>query len=193
MKLVFFAMLDKGLREVNNPSAIFLSRADKPVSGSNIMVTWEGSRPILVEVQALVNESHLGNPRRIAVGFDYNRLSMLLAVLQRHGGVVTYDQDVFVNVVGGIRVMETAIDLPILLSVISSLKNKPLPHDLIAFGEIGLAGEVRPVQNGQERIKEAAKHGFKRAIVPRANMQKSSAKDIEIIPVQYLQEAITKI
>ena len=187
-----FAMTDGGLKEVSNPSAIFLSRHEKPASGSVVMVTWEGSRPLLVEVQALVDESHLGNPRRVAVGLDQNRLAMLLAVLHRHGGVPTYDQDVFINVVGGVRVVETAIDLSIQLAIISSLKNKPLPADLVVFGEVGLSGEIRPVQSGQERLREAAKHGFKTAIVPKANAPKKQIGDLKIIPVQYLQEAINQ-
>lgn len=189
-ELGIFAMTDRGLREVSNPSAIFLSRYETPVPGSLIMVTWEGSRPMLVEVQALVDESHTANPRRVTVGLDQNRLAMLLAVLHRHGGIASYDQDVFVNVVGGVRVMETAADLAILLAVISSLRNKPLPNDLVVFGEIGLAGEIRPVQSGQERIKEAAKHGFKRAIVPYGNAPKTGLVGIEIHAVQCLSEAL---
>lgn len=192
-ELGVFAMLDKGLREVSNPSAIFLSRAETSGAGSAVMVTWEGTRPILVEIQALADQSHLGNPRRVTVGLEYNRLSMLLAVLHRHGGVATYDQDVFVNVVGGMRILETAVDLPILLSIISSLNNKALPTDLVIFGEVGLGGEIRPVQNGLERLKEAAKHGFKRAIIPKANAPKGKSKDIKIIPVQYLHEALAII
>jgi DNA repair protein RadA/Sms len=186
-------MLDKGLREVSNPSAIFLSRAEMPGAGSSVMVTWEGSRPILIEIQALADQSHLGNPRRVTVGLEYNRLSMLLAVLHRHGGIATYDQDVFVNVVGGMRILETAVDLPILLSIISSLNNKVLPTDLVIFGEVGLGGEIRPVQNGLERLREAAKHGFKRAIIPKANAPKEKIKDLKIISVQYLHEALAVI
>lgn len=189
-ELGIFAMTDKGLRQVNNPSAIFLSRYNSPISGSVVMVTWEGSRPLLVEVQALVNESHFGNPRRVTVGLEQNRLAMLLAVLHRHGGVVTYDQDVFLNVVGGVRVTETAADLAQILAVLSSLKNRPIPHETVVFGEVGLAGEIRPVQSGQERLREAAKHGFKRAIVPKANMPKAGMADMEVIGVQSLQEAL---
>jgi DNA repair protein RadA/Sms len=189
-ELGVFAMTEKGLREVNNPSAIFLSRGVDPVPGSVVMVTWEGSRPLLVEVQALVDASHLSNPRRVTVGLDTNRLSMLLAVLHRHGGVASYDQDVFVNVVGGVRVTETAADLALLLAVISSLRNKPLPQDLIVFGEVGLAGEIRPVPSGQERLREAAKHGFKRAIMPKANAPKGKVDGIEVIAVQRLDEAL---
>lgn len=192
-ELGVFAMLDKGLREVTNPSAIFLSRTKAPGAGSSVMVTWEGSRPILVEIQALADQSHLGNPRRVTVGLEYNRLSMLLAVLHRHGSVATYDQDIFVNVVGGMRILETAADLPILLSIVSSLNNKTLLTDLVIFGEVGLGGEIRPVQNGLERLKEAAKHGFTRAIIPCANVPKEKIKGIEIIAVQYLREALTVI
>lgn len=189
-ELGIFAMTDKGLREVTNPSAIFLSRCAEPVSGSIVMVTWEGTRPMLVEVQALVDTSHLANPRRVTVGLDTNRLAMLLAVLHRHGGLASYDQDVFVNVVGGVRVTETGADLAVLLAILSSLRNRPLPHDLIVFGEIGLAGEIRPVPSGQERLREAAKHGFKRAIVPKANAPKGGIDGLEIIAVQQLQEAL---
>lgn len=173
-ELGIFAMTDKGLRQVSNPSAIFLSHYPAPIPGSVVMVTWEGSRPLLVEVQALVNESHSGNPRRVTVGLEQNRLAMLLAVLQRHGGIITYDQDVFLNVVGGVRVTETAADLPQLLSVLSSLKSRPLAANTIVFGEVGLAGEIRPVQSGQERLREAAKYGFTRAIVPTQMYPKKS-------------------
>lgn len=189
-ELGIFAMTDKGLKGVNNPSAIFLSRYDQPVAGSVVMVTWEGSRPMLVEVQALVDENHMGNPRRVTIGLEQNRLALGLAVLHRHGGIITYNQDVFVNVVGGVRVFETAADLAVLFAVLSSLKNKPLPNDLIVFGEVGLAGEIRPVQSGQERIKEAAKHGFKRAIVPHANIPKSPISGMEILGVKCLSEAL---
>lgn len=192
-ELGVFAMTDGGLREVNNPSAIFLSRYEQPVAGSSVMVTWEGSRPLLVEVQALVDESHLANPRRVTVGLDQNRLSMLLAVLHRHAGIATYNQDVFVNVVGGMRVTETAADLALLLAIVSSLKNRPLPADLIIFGEVGLAGEIRPVQSGQERLREAAKHGFKRAIVPKGNAPKKINDDMTIVPVTDLLTAIQNI
>ncbi len=193
-ELGIFAMTDKGLRQVNNPSAIFLSRYEKPVPGSVVMVSWEGTRPLLVEVQALVDETPLGNPRRITVGLEQNRLAMLLAVLHRHGSVATYNQDVFVNVVGGVRIAETGADLAQILAVISSLKNRPLPLDLVTFGEVGLAGEIRPVQSGQERIREAAKHGFKRAIVPKANMVKGKAMDgMTIIGVESLAEALAQV
>lgn len=191
-ELGIFAMTEKGLRQVNNPSAIFLSHYPEPIAGSVVMVSWEGSRPLLVEVQALVDQSHLGNPRRVTVGLEQNRLAMLLAVLHRHGGVVTYDQDVFVNVVGGVRVGETAADLAQIFAVISSLKNRPIPTDTVIFGEVGLAGEIRPVQSGQERLREAAKHGFKRAIVPLANVSKKETK-LEILGVQSLSEALAHL
>ena len=154
------------------------------------MVTWEGSRPMLIEVQALVDESYLANPRRVTVGLEQNRLAIALAVLHRHCGVATYNQDVFVNIVGGVRVSETAADLAMLLAVVSSLKNRPLPADLIVFGEVGLAGEIRPVQSGQERLKEAAKHGFKRAIVPYANAPKTPIEGMEVRAVKNLSEAL---
>ncbi|MBI2780128.1 MAG: DNA repair protein RadA [Gammaproteobacteria bacterium] len=192
-ELGVFAMTEKGLREVTNPSAIFLSRHQEEVPGSVIMVTREGTRPLLVEVQALVAESHSPNPRRVTVGLDQNRLAMLLAVLHRHGGIAMYDQDVFVNVVGGVRVTETAADLPLLLAALSSLRNRPLPSDLVVFGEVGLAGEIRPVQSGPDRLREAAKHGFKRAIVPKANVPKQAIKDFEVIGVQRLAEAIDSL
>ncbi len=189
-ELGIFAMTDKGLREISNPSAIFLSRYPQPVAGSVIMATKEGTRPLLVEVQALVDPSHMANPRRVGVGLDMQRLSMLLAVLHRHGGVVTYDQDVFVNVVGGVQVTETAIDLPVVLAVMSSLRNKALPHDLIVFGELGLAGELRPIQGGQERLREAAKHGFKRAIIPLANAPKETNLDLTVYTARSLTEVM---
>ena len=192
-ELGVFAMTDRGLREVNNPSAIFLSRHEEEVAGSVIMVTREGSRPMLVEVQALVDTSHMPNPRRVTVGLDQNRLAMLLAVLHRHGGIATYDQDVFINVVGGVRISETGADLAVLLAVLSSLRNTTLPKELIVFGEVGLAGEIRPVPNGLERLKEAAKHGFKRAIVPKANAPKDALSDIEVTPVVRLVDALNSI
>ncbi len=189
-ELGVFAMTDKGLRQVSNPSAIFLSRYATPVAGSAVMVTWEGSRPLLVEVQALVDQTHLANPRRVVVGMDYNRLAMLLAVLHRHAGIVTFDQDIFVNMVGGLKVTETGVDLAVLLAVLSSLKNKPLPAHLVVFGEVGLSGEIRPVPSGQERIREAAKHGFKIAIIPKANAPKQNPEGMKVIPVENLQQAI---
>ena len=180
-------------REVSNPSAIFLSRHAKDVAGSVIMVTREGTRPLLVEVQALVDASHLSNPRRVTVGLESNRLAMLLAVFHRHGGVATYDQDVFVNVVGGVRISETGADLAILLAVLSSLRDRPLPRDLVVFGEVGLAGEIRPVQNGPERLREAAKHGFQRAIVPAANAPKKGISGIAITGLTRIQEALESL
>ncbi|GAA3904302.1 DNA repair protein RadA [Halomonas cibimaris] len=189
-ELGVFAMLEQGLKEVKNPSAIFLSRNEEQAPGSLVMVVWEGTRPILVEVQALVDESALGNPRRVAVGLDPNRLAMLLAVLNRHGGLFTGDQDVFLNVVGGVKVLETSADLAVLLAVVSSLQNRALPRELVVFGEVGLSGEIRPVPSGQERIAEAAKHGFTRAIVPRANAPKKSPKGMDVIPVDKLSDAL---
>jgi DNA repair protein RadA/Sms len=191
-ELGVFAMTDSGLKPVNNPSAIFLSRHDEPVPGSIITVIREGSRPLLIEVQALVDESHSSNPRRICLGLDANRLNMLLAVMHRHGGIALFDQDVFVNVVGGVRVTETGADTALLLAALSSFRNRPLPTDLITFGEIGLAGEIRPVPNGQERLREAAKHGFKHAIVPKANMPKKgeTIEGLHITPVQRVSELV---
>jgi DNA repair protein RadA/Sms len=190
-ELGVFAMGEKGLKEVPNPSAIFLSGGSTQQPGSCVMVTREGTRPLLVEVQALVDSSPLSNPRRVAVGLEQNRLAMLLAVLHRHGGIVTSDQDVFVNVVGGIRVQETAADLPVLLAVLSSLRDRPLAEKTIAFGEVGLSGEIRPIPNGEERLREAATHGFKRAIVAKGNAPKSgSFKGLEVIGVQRLAEAL---
>ncbi len=192
-ELGIFAMTEKGLMEVSNPSAIFLSRAEAPAPGSIVMVVWEGTRPLLVEAQALVDSSVLGNPRRVAVGFEQNRLAMLLAVLHRHGGLEVGDQDVFVNAVGGIRVAETSSDLALLLAIISSFRNKPLPRDMICFGEVGLSGEIRPVPNGQERIREAAKHGFTRAIVPAANLPKQAISGMSVIGVGRLIDALDAI
>ncbi len=190
-ELGVFAMGDKGLREVPNPSAIFLSGSSTPQSGSAVMVTREGTRPLLVEVQALVDHSPLANPRRVTLGLEQNRLAMLLAVLHRHGGIGVFDQDVFVNVVGGIRVQETAADLPVLLAVLSSLRDKPLAEKTVVFGEVGLSGEIRPVPNGEERLKEAATHGFKRAIVPKANAPKrGKVGEMEVIGVDRLAEAL---
>jgi len=192
-ELGVFAMTDKGLREVSNPSAIFLSQHVEEAPGSVVMVTREGTRPLLVEIQALVDDSQLGNPRRVSVGLEQNRLAMLLAVLHRHAGVVTSDQDVFVNAVGGVRITETGADLAVLSAVLSSLRDRSLPQDLIIFGEVGLAGEIRPVQNGPERLREAAKHGFRRAIVPRHNIPKGGVEGLEIEPVSKLAEALEKV
>lgn len=188
-ELGVFAMTDRGLREVPNPSAIFLSRYDEAIPGSIVMVSREGTRPLLVEVQALVDDAH-AQPRRVALGLDQNRLAMLLAVMHRHGGVQTTGQDVFVNVVGGVKVMETGSDLAVLLAVASSLRGKALPQHLAVFGEVGLSGEIRPVPNGQERLREAVKHGFKTAIVPRANMPQQSIKGLNVIAVGRLHEAL---
>lgn len=192
-ELGVFAMTEQGLKEVKNPSAIFLSRDELPAAGSVVMVVWEGTRPLLVEIQALVDDSPLGNPRRVAVGLEQNRLAMLLAVLHRHGGLQVGDQDVFVNVVGGVKVLETSADLALLLAIVSSFRDRALPQDLVVFGEVGLAGEIRPVPSGQERIHEAAKHGFKRAIVPHANAPKSGVAGMEIIAVKKLSEALEAI
>lgn len=189
-----FTMTEIGLKSVSNPSAIFLSRHESPVPGSMAMVTWEGSRPLLVEVQALVDDSPLGNPRRITVGLEHNRLALLLAVLHRHGGIAMYDQDVYINIVGGVRVTETAADLPVLLAAVSSFRSEALDSAWVSFGEVGLAGEIRPVPNGQERLREAAKHGFKRAIVPAANAPKSaSIKGLEVIPVRRIEDALQSL
>ena len=189
-ELGVFGMTEQGLREVKNPSAIFLSRGDEQTPGSSVMVLWEGTRPLLVEIQALVDHSMLANPRRVAVGLEQNRLVLLLAVLHRHGGLQMSDQDVFVNVVGGVKVGETGADLALLLALISSFRNRPLPQDLVVFGEVGLAGEIRPVTSGQERISEAAKHGFKRAIVPFANKPKSAVENMEVFTVKKLSDAL---
>lgn len=192
-ELGVFAMLESGLREVNNPSAIFLSRDEQPAAGSVVMATWEGTRPLLVEVQALVDTSQLANPRRVAVGLDHNRLSMLLAVLHRHGRIFTGDQDVFLNIVGGVKVLETSADLAVILALVSSLKNQALPLELMAIGEVGLSGEIRPVPSGQERIREAAKHGFTRALVPKANQPKEKIPGLEVLAVTRLEEALELI
>ena len=189
-ELGVFGMTEQGLREVKNPSAIFLSRGDEQTPGSSVMVLWEGTRPLLVEIQVLVDHSMLANPRRVAVGLEQNRLALLLAVLHRHGGLQMSDQDVFVNVVGGVKVGETGADLALLLALISSFRNRPLPQDLVVFGEVGLAGEIRPVTSGQERISEAAKHGFKRAIVPFANKPKSAVENMEVFTVKKLADAL---
>jgi len=197
-ELGVFAMTEEGLKAVSNPSAIFLSRHDTPVPGSIIMVTREGTRPLLVEVQALVDESHLGNPRRVTLGLEQNRLAMLLAVLHRHAGIPLHDQDVFVNVVGGVKVTETASDTALILAALSSFRDQALSNDIVSFGEIGLAGEIRPVPNGLERLREAAKHGFKRAIIPAANKPKKSEiakddllKEMQIIAVSRVDELLS--
>lgn len=192
-ELGVFAMTELGLKQVKNPSAIFLSRANEPAPGSVVMVIWEGSRPLLVEIQALVDESPYGSPRRVSVGLDSNRIAMLLAVMHRHGGIQAADQDVYVNVVGGIKVSETSADLALLVAILSSMRNKPLDQDLIVFGEVGLAGEIRPVPSGQERIFEAGKHGFKRAIVPMANIPKGGVAGMELIGVHNLAQALDQL
>lgn len=192
-ELGVFAMSEKGLREVSNPSALFLSHHGGQVPGSCVMVTQEGTRPLLVEIQALVDEAHAPNPRRLSVGLEQNRLAMLLAVLHRHAGIPCFDQDVFVNAVGGVKITEPGADLAVLLAIVSSLKNKPLPEKMVVFGEVGLAGEVRPVQRGQERLKEAAKLGFTQAIIPKANKPKQALPGIEVIEVERVEEAVSKM
>jgi DNA repair protein RadA/Sms len=188
-----FAMTERGLRGVSNPSALFLSHHAGPVPGSCILVTNEGTRPLLVEVQALVDDAHGQNPRRLAVGLEQNRLAMLLAALHRHGGVACYDQDVFVNAVGGVRIAEPAADLAVLLAIVSSLRSRPLAEKLVAFGEVGLAGEVRPAPRGQERLREAAKLGFRRAIIPKANAPRHAIDGIEVVAVERLADAIAEL
>lgn len=190
-ELGVFAMLDVGLKEVKNPSSIFLNKSSEPSPGSVVTVVWEGTRPLLIELQALVDGTSMGHPRRIAVGLDTNRLSMILAILNRHGGVFTGDQDVFLNVVGGVRVTETSADLATLLAVVSSLRDKPLPKDWVVFGELGLNGELRPVPNGQERITEAAKHGFRKAIIPKANAPKKPIEGMTVIGANRLDEVFS--
>jgi DNA repair protein RadA/Sms len=192
-ELGVFAMTDKGLREVSNPSALFLSQHGAQVPGSCVMVTQEGTRPLLVEIQALLDEAHAPNPRRLSLGLEQNRLAMLLAVLHRHAGIACFDQDVFINAVGGVKITEPGADLAVLLAIVSSLKNKPLPEKLVVFGEVGLAGEVRPVQRGQERLKEAAKLGFTQAIIPKANAPKQKIAGMEIIAVERVEEAVVKM
>lgn len=190
-ELGFFAMESSGLKEVKNPSAMFLSRADQPAPGSVVTVLWEGTRPLLVEIQALVTESQYGNPRRLAVGLDQNRLAMLLAVLSRHGGIFTGNDEIYTNVVGGIKVGETSSDLAIMAGIVSSLKDRIIPYDTVIFGEVGLNGEIRPVANGHARLNEAAKHGFKRALIPKANKPKQEIGGLEIEAVNTIQQALT--
>ncbi len=192
-ELGVFAMTEEGLKQVTNPSAIFLSRNEQESPGSMVTVTREGSRPLLVEVQALVDESHFGAPKRLTLGLEQNRLAMLLAVLNRHGGIPMHDQDVFLNVVGGVRISEPASDLPVLLAIFSSYRGHSIPKDWIAFGEIGLSGEIRPVQNGEERLKEAVKQGFKHAIVPLANQPKKKINGLTVHGVTHLAQAIDLI
>jgi DNA repair protein RadA/Sms len=191
-ELGVFAMTDKGLRGVSNPSALFLSQHGQTVPGSCVMVTQEGTRPLLVEVQALVDTAHVPNPRRLAVGLEQNRLAMLLAVLHRHAGIACFDQDVFLNAVGGVKITEPAADLAVLLAIHSSMRNKALPKGLIVFGEVGLAGEIRPSPRGQERLKEAAKLGFSCALIPRANAPKRPIDGLQVVAVERIEEAIEK-
>jgi DNA repair protein RadA/Sms len=192
-ELGVFAMTDKGLRGVSNPSALFLSQHGQQVAGSCVLVTQEGTRPLLVEIQALVDEAHSPSPRRLSVGLEQNRLAMLLAVLHRHAGIACFDQDVFVNAVGGVKIGEPAADLAVLLAIVSSLRNRPLPQKLIAFGEVGLAGEIRPAPRGQERLKEAAKLGFTHALIPKANAPKQPIRGIEVIALERVEQAVDKM
>ncbi len=192
-ELGVFAMTDRGLKGVANPSALFLSKHDVQVAGSCVMATQEGTRPLLVEIQALVDAAHVPNPRRLSVGLDQQRLAMLLAVLHRHAGIAASDQDVFVNAVGGVRIGEPAADLAVLLAVVSSMRDKPLPRGLIAFGEVGLAGEIRPAPRGQERLREAAKLGFSMALIPRANAPKQAIEGLEVIAVDRVEHALTRV
>ena len=192
-ELGVFAMTELGLKEVSNPSAIFLSRGEAALAGSVVTVIREGSRPMLVEVQALVDDSPLGNPRRVSVGLEQNRLAMLLAILHRHGGITCNDQDVFINVVGGVKLSETGADLAVLAAVLSSLRNKAVPQDWVLFGEVGLTGEIRPVQAGEERIHDAAKHGFSHVIVPVANAPRKPIKGIKVTAVKHLSDAISAL
>ena len=189
-ELGVFAMTDRGLRGVSNPSALFLSQHERQVPGSCVLITQEGTRPLLVEVQALVDGSQMANPRRLAVGLEQSRLAMLLAVLHRHAGVACFDQDVFINAVGGVRIGEPAADLAVLLAVVSSFRNKALPRGLAVFGEVGLAGEIRPAPRGQERLREAVKLGFSRALIPKANAPKKSIEGLEVVPVERVEEAL---
>jgi len=192
-ELGVFAMTERGLKGVSNPSALFLSQHDTQVPGSCVMVTQEGTRPLLVEIQALVDSSHAPNARRLSVGLEQNRLAMLLAVLHRHAGVAAFDQDVFINAVGGVKIAEPAADLAVLLAINSSMRNKPLPRQLVVFGEVGLAGEIRPAPRGQERLREAAKLGFTMAMIPKANAPKQPIDGLEIIAVDRIEEAMSKI
>jgi DNA repair protein RadA/Sms len=197
-ELGVFAMTDRGLKGVSNPSALFLSQHGPDghggdVPGSCVLVTQEGTRPLLVEIQALVDTAHVPNPRRLSVGLDPQRLAMLLAVLHRHAGIAAFDQDVFINAVGGVRIGEPAADLAVLLAIVSSMRNQPLPRGLIAFGEVGLAGEIRPAPRGQERLREAAKLGFSLALIPRANAPKHAIEGLEVVAVDRLEQALERI
>ena len=189
-ELGVFAMTDRGLRGVSNPSALFLSQHAQRVAGACVLVTQEGTRPLLVEVQALVDGAHAPNPRRLSVGLEQNRLAMLLAVLHRHAGIALFDQDVFINAVGGVRIGEPAADLAVVLAVVSSLKNRPLPAGLAVFGEVGLAGEIRPAPRGQERLREAAKLGFSRVLIPRANLPKRAIEGLETVALDRVEDAL---
>jgi DNA repair protein RadA/Sms len=189
-ELGVFAMTDRGLRGVANPSALFLSQHQRQVAGSCVLVTQEGTRPLLVEIQALVDTAHVANPRRLAVGLEASRLAMLLAVLNRHAGVACFDQDVFINAVGGVRIGEPAADLAVMLAIVSSLRNRPLPRGLAVFGEVGLAGEIRPAPRGQERLREAAKLGFSRALIPKANAPKRPIEGLEAIALDRIDQAL---
>ena len=192
-ELGVFAMTEKGLKGVSNPSALFLSQHDNQVPGSCVMVTQEGTRPLLVEIQALVDTSHLPNARRLSVGLEQNRLAMLLAVLHRHAGIAAFDQDVFINAVGGVKITEPAADLAVLLAINSSMRNKPLPRGLVVFGEVGLAGEIRPAPRGQERLREAAKLGFSIAMIPKSNAPKQKIEGMQIVAVERIDEAFNKL
>ncbi len=192
-ELGVFAMSEKGLRGVSNPSALFLSHHDKPVAGTCVLATLEGTRPLLVEIQALVDAAHAPNPRRLSVGLEQNRLAMLLAVLHRHAGIATWEQDVFINAVGGMRIGEPGADLAVSLAIVSSLTDRPIPQKVAVFGEVGLAGEVRPAQRGQDRLKEAAKLGFEKAIVPRANVPKARIAGLEIVAVERVDQAVAAL
>ncbi|MRV73940.1 DNA repair protein RadA [Duganella sp. FT92W] len=192
-ELGVFAMTEKGLKGVSNPSALFLSQHDNQVPGSCVMVTQEGTRPLLVEIQALVDASHLPNARRLSVGLEQNRLAMLLAVLHRHAGIAAFDQDVFINAVGGVKITEPAADLAVLLAINSSMRNKPLPRGFVVFGEVGLAGEIRPAPRGQERLREAAKLGFSVAMIPKANVPKQPVEGMTIIGVERIDDAFTRL
>ncbi len=178
---------------MSNPSALFLSQHDNQVPGSCVMVTQEGTRPLLVEMQALVDTAHLPNARRLSVGLEQNRLAMLLAVLHRHAGIAAFDQDVFINAVGGVKIAEPAADLAVLLAIQSSMRNKPLPRGLVVFGEVGLAGEIRPAPRGQERLREAAKLGFSMALIPKANAPKQPIEGMTIIAVERIEDALARV
>jgi DNA repair protein RadA/Sms len=192
-ELGVFAMTEKGLKGVSNPSALFLSQHAEQVAGSCVMVTQEGTRPLLVEIQALVDDAHAANPRRLGVGLEQNRLALLLAVLHRHAGIACFDQDVFINAVGGMKIVEPAADLAVLMAIVSSLTNRPLPAKLVVFGEVGLAGEVRPVQRGQERLREAAKLGFTHALIPEANKPRQPIPGLQVIAVRRVADAVARM